>query len=73
MKPSHHHDLIEVFNRDASYIFLTEMNAMWIAMAAMFFWMLVMQAQHHKFKKVFNDVINCEKCSHTDKFNITAD
>jgi len=73
MTPLHHHDLIEVFDKDASAFFFTEMHLMWILMIAMFAWMIAMQAQHHKFKKVFNDVVNCEKCSHADKFKVRAD
>ncbi len=74
MAPQHHHDdLIEVLNKDASAFFFTEMNAMWLAMIVMFVWMYLMQIQHHKFKKIFNDVINCDKCSHADKFNNSVD
>jgi len=50
MTPLHHHDLIEVFDKDASAFFFTEMQAMWALMVIMFAWNVVMTVQHRKLK-----------------------
>jgi C4-dicarboxylate transporter len=69
MENSHHHDLINVMNSDSSAFFLTEMHVMWILMIIMFAWMYFMQIRHNKFKKLFDEVVNCEKCKFADKYN----
>ena len=66
---NHRHDLIDVLEKDAAAFRLSEMELMWILMIVMFVWMYFMQVRHRKFKKVFNEVVNCQSCKFADKYN----